>query len=98
VLVGAAGLTALAGAYVTGISTGLLPEAGAGWGWELVTLVQGLLLALHAARRLEPGPGYLALLVLAAFAVTAAPGEATLLGWPLALALVALALLGLRRA
>jgi hypothetical protein len=99
VLVGAAGVSALAGAYVTGTFLGFLPGGGGlGWGWELVTLVEALLLALYAARRLEPGPGYLAFFLLAAFVVTAAPAEASVLGWPLALALATLALLALRRA
>jgi hypothetical protein len=60
-----------------------------------VTLAQGVALAAYAARRHEPGPGYLAFFVLASFATTAAgprllgeadSGTATLVGWPLALA------------
>jgi hypothetical protein len=99
VLVAAAGVAALAGAYVTGTFLGPFGGGGGlGWGWELVTLVEGVLLAVYAAARLEPGPGYLAFFLLAVFVATAAPAESTVLGWPLALALATLVLLGLRRA
>ncbi|HEU0024984.1 MAG TPA: hypothetical protein VFQ12_10150, partial [Thermoleophilaceae bacterium] len=74
VLVAAAGVTVLAGSYATSFilifsfeSTG-----GLGWGWELVTLVEGLALLAYASARLEPGPGYLALFALAIFTATAA--------------------------
>jgi hypothetical protein len=59
ILVGAAGVTVLAGSYV------LLFGGSLGWGWELVMLVEGLALLAFAARRLEPGPGYLAFFALA---------------------------------
>jgi hypothetical protein len=99
ILVGAAGVTVIAAYYVTGF--GIFPGGGLGWGWELVTLAQGLALLVYAARQVEPGPGYLAFFVLALFVFTAAAaGEEVLIingsepeepspslvGWPLALA------------
>lgn len=72
-LVAAAALAVIAGYYTTGIaflfSAG---DDGLGWGWELITLLEGLALAAYAALRLEPGPGYLAFVVLLIFAGTAA--------------------------
>jgi hypothetical protein len=98
ILVGAAGVTVIAAFYVTGF--GIFPSGGLAWGWELVTLAQGLALLVYAVRQLEPGPGYLAFFVLGLFAGSAAlagaeealiidgsdPAEPSLLGWPLALA------------
>ena len=103
ILVAAAGVTVLAGSFGTGV--GLLffgSASGLGWGWELVTLVEGVVLVAYAAQRLEPGPGYLAFFVLALFVQTAAavggdegvvfldeaqqPPDSSLVGWPLALA------------
>jgi peptidoglycan/LPS O-acetylase OafA/YrhL len=100
ILVAAAGVTVLASGYVLGIG---FFGADLDWGWELVTLAEGLALVAYAARRLEPGPGYLAFFVLALFAATAAiSGETgglfgsfedperpspSLVGWPLALAI-----------
>jgi hypothetical protein len=101
VLVGAAGVVVLVGAY---FMSGLLALGeNAGWGWELVALLEGVALLAYAARRLEPGPGYLAFFVLAFFVTTAAAGateagviidgeeadtpERSLVGWPLALAI-----------
>jgi hypothetical protein len=91
ILVGAAGVTVLAMAYATGLAfviSSIGGNAGVGWGWELVALVEGAVLTVYAARQLEPGPGYLAFFVLVLFAVSAAAtsDEATLVGWPLALA------------
>jgi hypothetical protein len=98
VLVAAGGVAALAGALLTSVVFAPLESGEVGWGWELVTLAEALLLAVYSARRLEPGPGYLAFFLLVAFALSAAQADATLIGWPLTLALAALALLGLRRA
>jgi hypothetical protein len=72
-LIVAAGLTVIAGYYTTAIalifSSG---ESGLGWGWELITLLEGVALAAYATLRLEPGPGYLAFFVLLLFGSTAA--------------------------
>jgi hypothetical protein len=92
-LIGAAGVTVLVMGYVTGLALLLSIDGGPGgigWGWELVTLVEGAALTLYAAQQLEPGPGYLAFFVLALFALSAATthDDATLVGWPLALAIV----------
>jgi len=73
ILVAAAGVTVLVGSAVTG--GGLLffgSEDGLGWGWELLTLLQGAALVAYAAQRLEPGPAYLAFFVLLVFLQTAA--------------------------
>jgi hypothetical protein len=92
VLVGAAGVTVLASSYATGLFFAFFPGGGGlGWGWELVTLIQGAALLAYAVQRLEPGPGYLAFFVLAIFATTAAvsgEGSPSLVGWPLALAIL----------
>lgn len=73
VLVGAAGVTVLAGSYGTGLLFLFFPGgANLGWGWELVTLVEGLALLAYAGLRLEPGPAYLAFFVLVVFVTTAA--------------------------
>jgi hypothetical protein len=71
-LVAAAGITVIASYYTFGI--GLLFGVGEslGWGWELITLLQGAALAAYAATQLERGPGYLAFFVLLLFASTAA--------------------------
>jgi hypothetical protein len=114
VLVGAAGVTVLVSAYILGFAFALSSEGSdIGWGWELITLLQGLALLGYAAVELEPGPGYLAFFVLAIFVTTAAttggggvvfgsePEEQShsLVGWPLATGIGTLlaALWGLRR-
>jgi hypothetical protein len=118
-LVAAAGVTVIAGYYGTGLGFLFGGVGGLGWGWELITLLEGSALAAYATLRLEPGPGYLAFFVLLLFAATAAlvgSGEegilvidglepeaeevsASLIGWPLALAVgtVVAAGVGLRR-
>jgi len=98
ILVGAAGVTALATAFTfSAFFLILATDGGAGWGWELVILVEGLLLVGYAAVEFEPGPGYLALFTLVLFVLSAAAlglelddggGSAgsspSLVGWPLA--------------
>ena len=71
-LVAAAGITVIASYYTFGIT--LLFGAGEnlGWGWELITFLEGVALAAYAATQLERGPGYLAFFVLLLFASTAA--------------------------
>lgn len=100
ILVGAAGVTALAFSYVLGSLFFSAEAADLGWGWELVRLLEGLALLAYAAVELEPGPAYLAFFVLGVFTVGASAslggvlvgpesGEDshTLIGWPLALGL-----------
>jgi hypothetical protein len=101
VLIGAAGVTVAASSYVLGFFF-LFSLGGAnnGWGWELITLLEGLALLAYAAVELQPGPAYLAFFVLAVFVLSAATvgglvvaGDGgdntshTLVGWPLALAI-----------
>jgi hypothetical protein len=71
-LVAAAGLTVIASYYTTVFAVLFGDTSGLGWGWELITLLEGLALAAYAAVRLERGPGYLAFFVLLLFAVSAA--------------------------
>jgi hypothetical protein len=115
-LIAAAGLSVIAGYYSTGLALIFSEgESGLGWGWELITLLEGAALAAYAVMRLEPGPGYLAFFVLLLFGSTTAvvggavsftdeldsfdEPSASLLGWPLVLALLTIvaAGLGLRR-
>ena len=101
ILVGAAGVTALATSFTFG-AIFFLPLGGSvGWGWELVMLLEGLALVAYAAIELEPGPAYIALFVLAMFVLTAAAITSgleldsgngngggpshSLVGWPLAI-------------
>jgi hypothetical protein len=98
VLVAAAGVTVLALSYVTGVFFLLnLDGGGIGWGWELVMLVEAAALAFYAVQHGEPGPGYLAFFVFVLFVLSAAQGDSTLVGWPLALAIVT-AIAGVRAA
>jgi peptidoglycan/LPS O-acetylase OafA/YrhL len=76
--------------------------AGVAWGWELLMLTAGFGLIAYSSVDRQPGPAYLGVLNLIAFAVLTAleidDDDATLLGWPLVLALAAVFLLvvGLR--
>jgi hypothetical protein len=97
-LVNAAGLVTLGLAHTFGAGAfaGVGSGATAGWGWELFVLLVGAALVGFAMANKEPGPGYLGAAVLAAFALMAADsGEPSLVGWPLVLLLVAIALLAL---
>ena len=118
-LVAAAGLSAIAGYYTTGLALVFaFGEGGLGWGWELIALLEGVALAVYAATWLERGPGYLAFVVLLIFATTSAAvaqdsiggglledgdtfeePSASLVGWPLVLAIgtAVAAVLGWRR-
>jgi hypothetical protein len=63
----------------------------AGFGWELYLLAAGFGLVAYAAVDREPGPGYLGVAVLAAFAFLAgrqAAGRGSLVGWPLFLLVI----------
>jgi hypothetical protein len=72
VLVVAAGVTVLASSYTVVFAVLFGDTSGLGWGWELITLLEGLALAVYAATQLERGPGYLAFFVLLVFALSAA--------------------------
>jgi hypothetical protein len=78
------------------------PITGVAWGWELLIVAAGFGLIAYSSVDRQPGPAYLGVLNLGAFAVITSLGVtragATLLGWPVALAAGAAALLavGLR--
>lgn len=100
----AAGIAVLALAltFAGGIvRIGGITVAGApGWGWMFVVFAAGCGLVAYAGADREAGPGYLGVACLIAFAVLAGGGAdpASVIGWPLALALIAGAFLivGLR--
>jgi hypothetical protein len=101
-LADAGGLTALALALT--FALGQLSNAtvffgpGAGTGWELFLYACGFGLCAFSAVDRAPGPGWIGVAVLLATTLTAAGGEATLVGWPLVLAVGAggLLVIGLR--
>ena len=72
------------------------------WGWELLVVAAGFGLIAYSSVDREPGPAYLGVLNLAAFAIITSFGVtragATLLGWPVALALAAAGAAGRRAA
>jgi hypothetical protein len=71
----------------------------AAWGWELLVLAVGFGLIAYSSVDREPGPAYLGVLNLVAFAVITSGGVtkhgATLVGWPLVLGVAAVALLAI---
>ena len=76
------------------------PAGEVGWGWELVVLVGAAALIAYSVLSRQAGPGYLGALNLSAFVVLASgPGEdgPSLIGWPLVLILVTMALFALAR-
>lgn len=80
---------------------GLDAHRTAAWGWELLVLAVGFGLIAYSSVDRAPGPAYLGVLNLAAFAVITSGGVrggATLVGWPLMLGAIAALLLvvGLR--
>ena len=111
-LIDAAGLAVLAIAVsfvAERIAVGLVAEgddaesiAGVAWGWELLILAAGFGLIAYSSVDRQPGPAYLGVLNLIAFTVITSleidDHDATLLGWPLALAVAAafLLIIGLR--
>ncbi len=114
-LANAAGLAVLVLALILGVVVGgaqtIVVTSGSGpgsttvhvatvsWGWLLVVFGAGCGLVAYAGADREPGPGYIGVLCLAAFALVAGgSGHATLLGWPLVLTVIAGAflVLGLR--
>jgi lysylphosphatidylglycerol synthetase-like protein (DUF2156 family) len=97
-LANAGGLTALALAltFVFGqVFASLFFGPGAGTGWELFLYACGFGLCAFSAVDRAPGPGWIGVAVLLATTVTAAGGKATLIGWPLVLAVGAGGLLAI---
>jgi lysylphosphatidylglycerol synthetase-like protein (DUF2156 family) len=97
-LANAGGLTALALAltFVFGqVFASLLFGPGAGTGWELFLYACGFGLCAFSAVDRAPGPGWVGVGVLLATTVAAAGGKATLIGWPLVLAVGAGGLLAI---
>lgn len=108
-LIDAAGLSVLAisGSFVVvalflGEGDDTAPITGVAWGWELLIVAAGFGLIAYSSVDRQPGPAYLGVLNLIFFAIITSLGVsasgATLLGWPIALAVAAAALLvvGLR--
>jgi hypothetical protein len=93
------GLTALALAltFVVDQIFGSSPlfGPGAGTGWELFLYACGFGLCAFSAVDRAPGPGWIGVVVLLATTVMAAGGKATLIGWPLVLAVGAGGLLAI---
>jgi hypothetical protein len=101
-LIDAAGVAALliSGSFVLGaIVSEAEPVTGVAWGWELLTVAAGFGLIAYSSVDRQPGPAYLGVLNLVAFAIITSLGVsregATLLGWPVALAAAAAALLAI---
>ena len=101
-LADAGGLTALALALTFALDqlfgSSPLFGPGAGTGWEAFLYACGFGLCAFSAVDRAPGPGWIGVAVLLATTVTAAGGKATLVGWPLVLAIGAggLLVIGLR--
>jgi hypothetical protein len=109
-LIDAAGLAvlAIAASFLLDSVAGLVllggdaePVPGVAWGWELLFVAAGFGLIAYSSVDRQPGPAYLGVLNLVAFAGVTSLGVtngATLLGWPIALALAAafLLVIGLR--
>jgi hypothetical protein len=95
VLIGAAGLTAVAlGVILTGLfglDVILSSNGGEPWGWVLVQLLSGAALVAYAVSANQPGPAYLGAIVLLQFLVGAAldfSKNGSLSGWPVALLII----------
>jgi hypothetical protein len=82
---------------------GVISASGGGgavaWGWELVILAAGFGLIAYSSVDRQPGPAYIGVLNLLVFAYLTSFGVtargATLLGWPVVLAVAAAALLAI---
>ena len=98
-LANAGGLTALGLALTFALDQlsdpSLFSGPGAGTGWELFLYTCGFGLCAFSAVDRAPGPGWIGVAVVAATTVTAAGGKATLVGWPLVLAVGAGGLLAI---
>jgi hypothetical protein len=90
-------LSFLAGSFFFGDEDGTV--AGVAWGWELLIVAAGFGLIAYSSVDRQPGPAYLGVLNLIAFAIITSQGVsadgATLVGWPIALALAATILLAI---
>jgi hypothetical protein len=109
VLIDAAGLAVLTIALsfaAENVFQGIVPEGGTdnstisiAWGWELLFVAVGFGLIAYSSVDRQPGPAYLGVLNLIAFAaltsLDASDAGATLVGWPLVLALAAVFLLAI---
>lgn len=99
-LVDAAGLATIALVFTfVGLAVVSVPgSGGVGAGWELFVLAISFGLIAYSSADKEPGPAGFGILTLVGFVLMAATGKATLIGWPLALALMAafLLVIGLR--
>jgi hypothetical protein len=88
----------LAPTYSFGLG-GFRVAGSVGWGWELLILAAGFGLVAYASVDRQPGPAYFGVANLIVFAVITsfgvAAGGATLVGWPIALAVAAVALLAI---
>ncbi|HET6505822.1 MAG TPA: hypothetical protein VFG42_03435 [Baekduia sp.] len=77
-----------------------LEGGGVPWGWELLIVAAGFGLVAYSSVDRQPGPAYLGVVNLVLFTTLTSTGivHATLVGWPLALAIAAAFLLavGLR--
>jgi hypothetical protein len=95
----AGGLTALALALTLVLDqvfgSSPLFGPGAGTGWELFLYACGFGLCAFSAVDRAPGPGWIGVAVLLATTIAAAGGKATLIGWPLVLAVGAGGLLAI---
>ena len=90
----------IAGAAFGGIAGLDSPIGSTGWGWELVVFIGAAALVAYSVIAGRAGPGYLGALNLLAFVLLAGgPGEdgPSLIGWPLILILVTIALFVLGR-
>jgi hypothetical protein len=102
-LIDAAGLAGLAIGASFALSDLFFDETGmeeaVAWGWELLILATGFGLIAYSSVDRQPGPAYLGVGNLVAFATITAAGVsregATLLGWPVALGVAAAALLAI---
>jgi hypothetical protein len=104
-LIDAAGVATLAICFTFAggrVLAPVLDHRTAAWGWELLIVAVGFGLIAYSSVDREPGPAYLGVLNLVAFAIITSGGVsrhgATLVGWPLVLGVAAVVLLviGLR--
>ncbi len=89
------GLTLFAAAVASSVALAFPedepPQIAGPFGWELVLLIASAGLIAYAILRRQPGPGYLGAVGLTLFVILGGTpdDEATLVGWPLAVLLIA---------